>query len=147
MTTELKVQFGSLSTGGGPTARLGAEVNRKQLSLTAADKLLTRSQCQVTLKIAAPKVPEGQEQMDLNIDALPSLVGVVDIKKFNVDKPVFTFGMTFNTSSVEMAELSPFAGQAGILTIERIGAIPDKKKAKKDNPAPAGATDDEGSTD
>lgn len=118
-TYDLPVEFGSSIGLGEGVARIGAKVDRAELSLDDADALFANSQlaCNIAYGRSAKDVP-GQQVV---FDASTTIEATVDVKGFRVTAEAFTCSLSMNKGTIEVAKLSEFAGRKGKLRCSILG--------------------------
>lgn len=135
---ELPVSYGNVSIGD-QTIRLSLTVNRSKLPLSSADKVLCGKRLEGTILARSGDGQAEQKSLEGIEDADIILTGTFDVKRFSVSGKNISFGLTFNKNSVDKEKLACFAQREGMFTVEGIGSIPGKAKAK----APPAASEDE----
>jgi len=135
------VKFSQLSIGE-TTARLGCNITRENLELEDADSIFAGSRCSAKIEM---KDDPGQTTMIVNgkdMTKVDPIEAVVDIKRYNVSRDMFTTGLTIQLSEVDVSKVAKFANREGKLTLKRTGDIPDHVKDEADELA--GEEEDDG---
>lgn len=113
---------------GDETARLGIEIPCGEMQVMKAVSLFRGSQCKVTITLG----DKEQEDM-LGAKGIPVIESVVNFKSVTIKQKVYNVGLTFNLADVTPEEIAHFAQQSGHISVERIGAIPEKPKKSDDS--------------
>jgi len=136
---DLSCSFQNLSLGD-KTARIGVLVDRKELSLSAADKQICGRRLTGRL-LAVPAGDNGDQ--DRLFDDARDLDGIFDVKRFGVSDKEITFGLTFALKDLDVATLAHFAQRSGKLMIDNVADIPEEEKKTRGRPKKADEDEDE----
>lgn len=117
--------FGNVSVGDA-TARVGVQIDRKELTLAQADKNLCgrRLTCRIVARLGG-----GQSDQDSlpGAEDDPVMDGVCDVKSISAKPKSIGAGLTFSLEEVDPATLCRFAQRNGRLTVTEIADIPEGK--------------------
>lgn len=117
---EIPVSFNGVSVGT-DTARLGIKISRESLSLESAGEHLCGKQLTGKLIIMAPG--DSTKQRKLVDDLHDTIEGTFTVKGFSVSTDMFSTGLTFLHSGVDLSKLPHFVKKQGRLIINEVQAV------------------------
>jgi hypothetical protein len=126
----LPVSFGDVSVGD-KTARIGVEISRQDLGLTAADKNLCGRRLIGSI-LARPEGSSAEQEGLMGDDGDTVLRGIFDVKSFSVKKKYIGAGLTFaleELSGEDRQSLTYFAKREGLLLIDNLEQLPGKAES------------------
>ncbi len=125
---DLTVAFGNISVGD-KTARVGVEIDRGDLSVSAADKNLCEKRLTGTI-IAKPPGVKGDQGAFPGMEDDTEMTGIFDVKGVAFSSDQIRIGLTFALASIHVETLAKFAKRAGRLVVQAVDDIPEPVKAE-----------------
>ncbi len=125
----IPLTYGNVTVGD-ETISVGVKTERKNLTLSSADKQLIGKRLigRVTCR---PESGENPEQGSLIDDGEVEVEGAFDVHGIHVTRKKLSFGLSFARSSVDITIITDFAKRSGNLVITEIGDIPKEVKPAK----------------
>ncbi len=120
----LAVQYGNVTVGD-ETISVGVKTERKNISLSAADKHLIGKRL---IGCVTCRPGNGNADQKSLMDADVEVAAAFDVNGIHVTRKKLSFGLSFARSSVDMTTITDFAKRSGDLIITEIGEIPKEEK-------------------